>query len=175
MPYTRWIILSLAFFIVGTVISAGIYLGLNRFSQIQTPPTPASVETASEEREAIPLNKILSDNENTVVNLPVPKDNPTIKSLSINYVFDLQLMQIKRTEKGFELSTNFRGSKAVPQFIVTKETKIYFRVGDKRTPASVEDLKAKQKLRINSGYNVSKKTWSVYTIDILVKSLPSLP
>lgn len=103
-------------------------------------------------------------------NLPVSLANPKLTTAKIFYSFSgATIKQINNGKDGLEMATSLKGNGVTAPILVSKDTKIVFVNNGKENPASEQDLKIGQTVRITLSYDLKKKSWATATVKIVIK------
>ncbi len=112
----------------------------------------------------------------TIPNNPEPypfnPKSPNVRSVQIIYQFVGKLQRINKTANGIELFTNI-DDRAVPKFILNKDTKIVVSENGQEKNATSDDLAVQQRLALTSVYKYQTKQWVLNKVSIVKTSSPS--
>lgn len=135
--------------------------------------SPQSKQTSTQKSQPATTTQQKSTNQATS-GIPVDPNNEKVSSVKIVYTFKgVRLNKITDTGKGLRLNTGLNSKGVNFGIIANDKTEISFVEKDnKEIPATLQDLKAGQAIRITAEYYPKKNSWSTKKVGILV-NVPS--
>ncbi|QQG44342.1 MAG: hypothetical protein HYW86_00265 [Candidatus Roizmanbacteria bacterium] len=149
-----FLLIPLIFLVIIILVELFIYFG------------KAGVSKSTTEQISISPTKIVNPDSNNVVLPSININNQAVRSTYITYVIRVVINDIKKDSKGQELVTDFKDDE-IPTFIVEKSTKITLSSNGKKMTSNLNALKKGQNIDLNVSFNFKKKTWNLYSVNIL--------
>lgn len=95
------------------------------------------------------------------ITLPIDPNKPPVSSVSVTYNFEGRITEIKQTN-GSTLITLDTSTPEIPQFIVSKNTRVY-KLQDDST-LKVTDLKVGDSVGIGATYRLKDKNLEIFSV-----------
>lgn len=99
--------------------------------------------------------------------LPIPADDPTVKTVIATYVFNGEVKDVITTPKGTYLFITPQGS-PFPPLPITYTTKVVIKSNEQTLDAVVANIKKGNIVSVQAAYDAKRKTWNTHLIEIII-------